>query len=66
MGEERKDLLLPVSEWLVTQHPLPLSINGITDGNIGEKRRGGVVGVKAGNGQRICPVAVASTVCAHQ
>lgn len=48
-----ENVLLPPAEWLIAQHPLPLTINRITDGAISEQLIVRVISVVALNGCRI-------------
>ena len=56
------DALLPVGEGLVAEEPLPLPVDGVADGEVGEEGAAGVVGVEAGDVRRRGPVAVVGAV----
>jgi len=51
--------VLPVSEWLVTEKPIPLPVVGIGKGRVGVHGAAGVVGVEALHAAWVLPLGVA-------
>lgn len=59
------DILLPVEQWLITQEPLPLSVNGIVHRNIRKDRAGRIIGIKARSGRLIRPIPIVRACWYH-